>query len=272
MRRKDIVVCFKEIFGSFLTDNGYRFNKSGFIKFENDVFICVSIYSRKVMGMVEFDIIHECTPIFEPFSDNLTTDNEDGDFSLGRIVFSKGLTDNIWWKYEYKNSEMMREKIQEAFGFYQNYYDEFFDINSVSEFKIKEEIYSSLLESDLSDDKLENIFVGNFEDESLLPQDSLAMKYKDRFFELLFFIRYDYYDLYRYLEEYFSSHKVSDEFDLDYEYVKKLIDSCNKDKKLINALLLNDEEYVLKIFSEEENQLQKIIESNKKILKKFGMI
>jgi hypothetical protein len=57
MRRKDILIPFKEIFGEFLTENGYVFIKNGFVKYNNGVINMIGIYSRKHIDIVEIDIV-----------------------------------------------------------------------------------------------------------------------------------------------------------------------------------------------------------------------
>lgn len=264
------MVCFKEVFGPFLCSKGYKFNKNCYIKFENDVLNCVSVYSRKVIDEVEIDIIHGCTPIDEPYNENLTTDNEDGDFSLGRIACSDGLIDDIYWVS--KSLVDFKDTLDKIYQVYIRYFDIYFNAQNPGDLENKEEKYLTLLEKDDEDDLIEKVFVGSAEDKSLIPENSIARKYTDKYIETLFSIRDECFYLCNYINEIVCDNDPVNTFSSDFWYVKKLIDSYSKDIKIMEALIYNDEKYISDLLSEEERNRQRIIEDNKNILIKYGLL
>ena len=98
LRRKDVLVTFRDIFSNFMLSHGYKFYKNCFVKYCNNVFNRVSIFTQKTIDIVSFDIIHYCSPIYiELF--NIEADNEDGNFSLARIACADNIINDIEWNY-----------------------------------------------------------------------------------------------------------------------------------------------------------------------------
>lgn len=70
MRRKDIIIPFKEVFSDFLTEKGYFFNKNCFVKYNNGVINLIGIHSSKHMDTVEVDIVFYSEDITQIFLDD----------------------------------------------------------------------------------------------------------------------------------------------------------------------------------------------------------
>lgn len=262
MRRIEVLVAFRDIFSNFMLSHGYTFYKNCFVKYCNNVFNRVSIFTQKTIDIVSFDIIHYCSPIYiELF--NIEADNQDGDFSLARIACSDNIVDDIEWNYEYGNTDDMVSKIQNAFNVYLKYFQKF-DCEGLEDYNTKLKKYNQKLK-DLSEPEIYTSLLDLFTGE--VPISSVPQANQNELQELIIDARLESYYIIERLNEMLNDYDQS-----DIEIISESLSSFNENIQYVKALFCNDKEYLQQRHAQEDSERKEIIEMNKKLLYNAGLI
>lgn len=247
-------------------NNHYRFYKNCFVKFQDDMFNRVSIWTRKTIDIVSFDIIHYCKPIYEDFV-SIEDENENNDFSLARIAFAKNILDDIEWKYEYGNNKDMVLKIQSAFNVYKECFSQF-DCESIDDYNTKSQEYIRKLNEKPKMDPFElisELFSGEVSLNLLSKSDNKKIN------ELLIRARFESFYIIQRLDEILHYASYMD-FKEEFNSIFESVNDFNEDIEYIRALCYNDKVYLGKIKNREDTERKRIIEKNKKLLSEAGLI
>lgn len=247
-------------------NNHYKFYKNCFVKYHNNVFNRVSIWTQKTMDTVSFDIIHFCRPIYEDFI-SIEDENENSDFSLARIVFSKNVYDNIKWEFEYRNIKDMVLRIKTAFNLYKDFFP-YFNCEDIEDYNTKSQEYYKKINDKPELDSYEYItelYCGE------VSANLLEKKEQEKIDKLLIKARFESYYIIQRLDE--ISHCLSytdlkDELDLIFESVVDFNDII----EYIHALYYNDIDFLQRKKNREDAEKNRIIEKNKKLLYKAGIL
>lgn len=262
LRRKDVLITFRDIFSNFMVSHGYKFYKNCFIKYCNNVFNRVSIFTQKTIDLVSFDIIHYCSPIYiELF--NIEADNEDDNFSLARIACADNIINDIEWNYEYGNTYDMVSKIQNAFDVYLKYFQNF-DCECIDDYNAKLKKYNQKLRDSSEPEiyiSLLDLFTGE------MPISSVPQANQNKLKELIIDARFESYYIIERLNEMSNGYDQS-----NIEIISDSLSSFNENIQYAKALFCNDKEFLQQRQAQEDSERKEIIEKNKKLLYAAGLI
>lgn len=262
MRRKDVLITFRDIFSNFMVSHGYKFYKNCFIKYSNNVFNRVSIFTQKTIDLVSFDIIHYCSPIYiELF--NIEADNEDDNFSLARIACADNIINDIEWNYEYGNTYDMVLKIQNAFDVYLKYFQKL-DCKCTDDYNAELKEYNQKLR-DSSEPEIYTSLLDLFTGE--MPISSVPQANQNKLQELIIDARFESYYIIERLNEMSNGYDQS-----DIEIISDSLSSFNENIQYAKALFCNDKEFLQQRQAQEDSERKEIIEKNKKLLYEAGLI
>lgn len=273
MRRKDILIPFKEIFGEFLTENGYVFIKNGFVKYNNGVINMIGIYSRKHIDIVEIDIVFYSENITQIFLDDLTVENEDWFYRLSQIEFHKNF-DGIhyvdYWEYELDNPKEPQKTLSKMLETFKENFDTYFNPVDLDDLNKKRQKYNNEL-FDYAEpteyELLSDAFTQTSKDDFGIPLNKTIEKYKELFINTLSELKRDYFDF---------CERIYQENLYDIDYLKHERDSLVENRELISAFLNDDCAYVSQIAEsrrkQEKDEIKKNTENNLTLLKKYNLV
>ncbi len=270
MRRKDILVPFREVFGEFLTQRGYIFNRNCFVKYNNSVISFIGVYSRKHVDTVDVDIILYSEDISHVFLDDLTMENEDCGYRLSQIAYIKnndGVDAPNYWEYELQNQNEPRHTLSKMLDVMKECFDTYFDPVDLDDLNNKRKRFDNELFNTDPNELLWDAFTYTPNNDFGISLNETIEKYQDLFAETLTQLKHLYFV--------FGERVYHEGFE-DIEYLKKECEFFTESRELLEAFVNDDTERVSQIAEarkhEKNAEIKKNTDNNKALLKKYSLL
>lgn len=271
LRRKEIILTFKNVFGKYLLDKGFVFSKNCYVKYQNGVLRLIGVYSQKNYDNVEFDIILEMNSINEPFLNEMCLINADNYFSVGRIAKCYDEQESFWWYFDNNDTESLKQKMEEAFRCFVKYEKVYYEPAGVDEMYNMRDAYFKLLEDNsapIPSKTLEYLVESDVRIEEFIKKGELDT-------EMISLLRGTVIDLRQ--ELYCISDILFDQVDdandtLNIKNVRNELKRIKKHKKILSAFTYGNYDYINRLLSVQEVLTKSIISENKRILKHFNLL